>query len=178
MKKFFSIFSVMAVVIAAMSFVSCSKDSNDPVIDEPTKPEEVGKSAYYSLMLNETYFEYGDVILTANTDGVDKEYSFLEKAQKLNDSDLSLYFDGVKTPARVGEGRIIYEKSVKFTVKFVLSDEGKKKLEAAPEEPFRLATIISFNGQVINNMTEILNKQAEEFLSKVNEEGVYNRSAN
>ena len=177
MKKFFSVFSVMALVVAAMSFVSCSKDS-DPVVEDPTKPEEVGKSVFYSLMVDESYFQYGDVILTVNTDGVDKEYSFLEKAEKVSDSDLSQLNGGVKTAARVAEGKIIYEKSVKFTVQFVLSDEGKKKLEAAPDEPFRLATIIAFNGKITNNMTEILNKEVEEFLNNINKEGVYNRTAN
>lgn len=177
MKKFFSVFSVMALVVAAMSFVSCSKDS-DPVVEEPTKPEDNSKSAYYSLTVNESYFEYGDVILTLNKDGEEKDYSFLEKAEKVSDSDLSQFYGGVKTAARVGEGKIFYEKSAKFTVNFVLSDEGKKKLEAAPDEPFRLATIISFNGKITNNMTEILNKELEEFLNNINKEGAYNRTAN
>ncbi len=177
MKKFFSIFSVMALVVAAMSFVSCSKDS-DPVVEEPTKPVDNSKSAYYSLTVNESYFEYGDVILTLNKDGEEKDYSFLEKAEKLSDSDLSDWFGGVKTPARVGEGKIFYEKSAKFTVNFVLSDEGKKKIEAAPDEPFGLGTIVAFDGRTTGGMQEMLLKELEGCLGNINKEGVYNRTAN
>lgn len=90
MKKFFSIFSIMAVVIAAMSFVSCSKDNNDPVIDEP-KPEIV-KAAKYYLIVNEDFFKYGDVEVTVTTDGMQEVYSFLQVAKK---ETLDLDFPGI-----------------------------------------------------------------------------------
>ena len=180
MKKFFSVFSVMALVVAAMSFVSCSKDS-DPVVEEPTKPEEVGKSVFYSLTVLEQYFEYGDIVLTTNIDGEEKVYTFLKDATKLDNSpELAEYYQTPKAAARVAEGKVVYEKSAKFTARFSLTEEGKKKIEAAADDAeIDLLTIFTIDGSVLKGGLKGLSLKAlEANLDYINEHGVYDHTAN
>lgn len=169
MKKFFSIFSVMAVVIAAISFVSCSKDNNDPVIDEP-KPEIV-KAAKYYLIVNEDFFKYGDVEVTVTTDGMQEVYSFFQVAKK---ETLDLDFPGISlknAPIRKIDTKFEYKKNFKISAKFILTDEGKKLVEAASEtDDFYFYAEDSFDGHMrtLSNMSVYV-KNLVEYLTIMNE---------
>lgn len=149
MKKIFSIFSVMAVVIAAMSFVSCSKDSNDPVIDEP-KPES-SKSVYYSFKVGEEFFKYCDIILTVTVDGESKTYTFSKDAKKeVAEGEFADKIERKNFPVLALYGDISYKKSLKVSPNFVLTDEGKKAVEATTDESvqFDFAIEDKFGGYV------------------------------
>ena len=169
MKKFFSIFSVMAVVIAAMSFVSCSKDNNDPVIDDP-KPE-IFKGVNYFLIVNEDFFKYGDVEISITTDGMEEVYSFLQVAKK---ETLDIWY-AEKTeknaPIRKIDANFPYKKNIKISAKFILTDEGKKLVEAASdEEEFDFFAEDSFDGasNYLSNTSAYV-KTLEGYLSIMNE---------
>ena len=165
MKKFFSIFSIMAVVIAAMSFVSCSKDNNDPVIDEP-KPETF-KSVDYYLIVDENFFKYGDVEVTVTTDGVEEVYSFLKVAKKETANIVYTEKAVDNAPIRKIDGKLPYKKNIKISAKFILTDEGKKLVEAASdEEDFDLyiedyfdgsKTVFSTGSPYVKKLAEYLN---------------------
>ena len=165
MKKFFSIFSIMAVVIAAMSFVSCSKDNNDPVIDEP-KPEII-KAVNYYLIVDENFFKYGDVEVTVTTDGVEEVYSFLKVAKKETANIVYTEKAVDNAPIRKIDGKFPYKKNIKISAKFILTDEGKKLVEAASaEEDFDLYiedyfdgrnTTISTGSPYVKTLAEYLN---------------------
>ena len=165
MKKFFSIFSVMAVVVAAMSFVSCSKDNNDPVIEEP-KPE-IFKGVNYFLIVNEDFFKYGDVEISITTDGMEEVYSFLKVAKKETANIVYTEKAVDNAPIRKIDGKFPYKKNIKISAKFILTDEGKKLVEAASaEEDFDLYiedyfdgrnSIISTGSPYVKTLAEYLN---------------------
>lgn len=180
MKKFFSIFSVMAVVIAAMSFVSCSKDSDDPIVDEP-KPES-SKSVHYSLRVVEEYFDYADIVVTFTIDGKDETVSFQkdEAVKKSTASGkMSDFMKNPKGPIRVLEGSVFYNKSLKITPNFVLTEEGKKKVEATTDESVQIDVVISdtYNGIEDNRSFDGTHIKDFEGFLKVLNDGYYNHSA-
>lgn len=73
MKKFFSLVSIIALAVTAVSFVSCSKDDDDPVNDvDPTPQEEPYRAVQF--WASNDLLEIADVTFS----GVISNYSFTE----------------------------------------------------------------------------------------------------
>lgn len=136
MKKFFSIFCLFAMTMAGV-FVSCGGD-DDPVIVGPEEPEAEPTYAKLVVKLSEDFFAYGDFEVTLEYDGQTKSYKLDEnmKSANVDFEGLESFKEGEKIAGRVLEVPAFEYKSspVKYNGKFVLSEEGKKKIEAATPE--------------------------------------------
>lgn len=133
MKKFFSFFSVLAMAIAAVSFTSCEKD------DDPTNDIDVPQAktyAKYVARVSDDFLKYGDVTVTFVANNETKTYKMSETASTV--LDLHTLVDDVTGKLSVHELVIpvfeVKSKPVKATVKFELSEAGKKACEAAADD--------------------------------------------
>lgn len=119
MKKFLSFFSFIALAVFAMSFVSCSDNG-----DEPTDPKDVVLDGGMKVSVSESIFEYCDVVATLTHDNQVETFK-MDASTQVAGSD-----------KRVVEKKFTHKPGVKNTLKldFTLTEEGKKKMEAAGEE--------------------------------------------
>ena len=132
MKKFFSVFSFLAMTaIAAVSFVSCSDDNKEP---EP-KPQPTENYARCRVLIEEAIFEYIDFTFTIEHDGTIDTYK-MDETTKISDTkldDFAPFFDR-KVSGRLFDKVFKYETlPVKYSAKYEFTEEGKKKIAAAAD---------------------------------------------
>lgn len=63
MKKFFNLFLTAMVMCAAVSMTSCSKDDDDPVVNEEVAAPQFDEVKYYKASLTADMFTYYDIKL-------------------------------------------------------------------------------------------------------------------
>ena len=92
---------------------------------------------------------------------------------------MSDFMKNPKGPIRVLEGSVFYNKSLKITPNFVLTEEGKKKVEATTDESVQIDVVISdtFNGLEDNRCFDGTHIKDFEGFLKVLNEGSYSHSA-
>ncbi len=131
MKKFFSLFSVIAMTIVSFAFVGCS--SSDPVAEEEEKPAPEPRYAKFEIKAIEDMFQLGDFIITIEYDNQKLTYK-LDETTKVNNisfgNEIVDVFDRNPLPGRVLTiDPFEYETSpVKYTGEFVFNEEAKKRI--------------------------------------------------
>ncbi len=133
MKKYlYSLLFMAMAIVSSVALVSC--DSKDPVTEEE-KPVAEPTYAKLEIKFSEDIFEYGDFNVTLEYDNQKYTYTLNEKTKTTD-----VKFDGLeafkeqnKISGRVLEVAPFQYKNVPvtYTGKFVLSEEGKKKIAAA-----------------------------------------------
>ena len=136
MKKFFYLFSVIAMTIVSFSLVGCSK--SDPVAEEEEKPAPKPNYAMFEIKAVEDMFELGDFIVTIEYDDQKLTYTLDEttKVKNISFDAADGIFERNPLPGRVLKIEPFEFKThpVKYTGKFVFTEEAKKRMAEAPEE--------------------------------------------
>lgn len=134
MKKFISFFSFIALAVFAVTFVSCSKDNDEPEQPEPVEKDFIGN---VKIAVTDEIFDYCDCVLTLVYDDEEHDIKFEEK-HKVTDTNLGNLLENGQSPAgRIVEGSFIYKfehSKIKAHLTFTVNEEGKKKIEAAGDE--------------------------------------------
>lgn len=138
MKKFFSLFCLIAMAVVSFSFVACSS-KDDPVADEPEKPVQEPRYARFEIQVVEDLFELGDFVVTLEYDGKKETYKLdaSTKVGKVTLKDFDSFFDDrASLPGRVlVVGPFQFETlPVKYTGEIVFNEDAKKRMQDAPEE--------------------------------------------
>ncbi len=132
MKKFLSKIMFAAVaVLSAAGFTSCNNSDDDPYVPTPDATL-YGKAV---VKVSESVFEYATATLVLEYDGQTKSFPLNESTKVAKDKDMSDVFGADKAAARVLDVPVFSYKNapVKATIKYELTEAGKKKLADEPE---------------------------------------------
>lgn len=128
MKKFITFFSFITLAVIAVSFISCSKDEDEP--DDP-KPEYV-KSGSFKVAIADSIFDYCDIEVVVKFDNETKTYK-LDENTKVADTGLAeIMVTTGPIPGRMKEDSFTYKNGrINLDLVYTIHEEGKKKIEAA-----------------------------------------------
>ena len=131
MTKFFAFCSVIAMAIAAVSFASCDKD-DDKTTELDPKPTVT--YAKYVARISDDFLKYGEMTVTFEANNESKTYKMSEVQKSTLDlkplagEDRKLAVHELVIPAFE-----VKSKPVQVTIKYELSEAGKKACAAAAE---------------------------------------------